>query len=387
MARLDPLGGYHTRRKARTTRAFLLAFGIALVLVVTRAAARRSGPRVLSRPQTASPSPAPLAPPGRSSGRAASPARAALRKRLPVAVGAVGTILAVSLSSPEATLAMFSGSQAGGVNSWAAGNVALGSVTSVQSCALSGVQPGTTTASASLATALTSGTTYTSLLVDSVSKAISSGDSLIIGQGNATQTVTASAAVATTSGPASIPVSAFTATTSIAAAGGMVIDITTPNTPCSFTFSTSSAGLGSYVAADIAVVGGSTGHANLWDGTANGLQVVVRDGAAPTHVFLVPVSTTACGSLSSEFTPPAGAGACGQVLNDLLDTGAVPASTSFTVYVDWALDGSVPASYAGGTAQVMVAFHSVQSGNNTLVCTSTATVGQPCTPGGSFSWS
>jgi len=305
---------------------------------------------------------------------------------LPVALGLVTVILALCVATPGVSLAKFSGLRGGSANQWSAGNVTLGSVTSVQSCALSGVQPGTTTASANLAQALTAGTAYSSLLVDSVSKAITSGDSLMIGLGNTTQTVTASAAVPATALPASIPVSSFTASTGISSIGAMVIDLTSPNSPCSFTFSTAAGTLNSYVAADIAIAGRSTGHGALWDGTSGGLQLVIRDGAVPSSGFSVPVTTTACGSLSSEFSPPTGATACGQILDDLLSASAVPASTTFTLYVNWALDASVGPTYAGATAQVMVAFHSVQSANNTRSCASSAVVGQPCVPAGGFLW-
>jgi hypothetical protein len=417
MARSGSLGAHRDRRRARGHRAFLLASACALVLrgaqplrvrglfrlgvhatvhllvlaTLGRLGRKRELPpegSVASNDPTASVTQHRAAGGGLGGPLVAAPSavRADLQRRLPLALGVVTVILALAVSTPGASLAKFSGNRPGSGNQWSGGNVALGSVTSVQSCALSSVQPGTTTASANLGQALTAGTTYTSLLVNSVSKAIASGDSLMIGQGNAVQTVTATGAVSVSSLPTSVPVNSFTASTGIPAAGGMVIDLNNPNTPCSFTFSTSAGTLSSYVAADIAVVGGSTGHSALWDGTSGGLQLAIRDGAAPSDAFNVPTSTTPCGSLNSEFIPATGAVACGQILDDLLSTSATPASSTFTLYVNWALDAAVAPSYAGGTAQVLVAFHSVQSGNNARSCSTTAAIGQPCLPSGSFLW-
>lgn len=73
-----------------------------------------------------------------------------------------------------------------------------------------------------LTTALISGTAYTSLAVQALTQPISSGESLLIGTGSTTQTVTASASAAV--GATSIPVNSFTANAAYAV--GSIVSFT-----------------------------------------------------------------------------------------------------------------------------------------------------------------
>lgn len=85
---------------------------------------------------------------------------------------------------------------------------------------------------ATLTTALVSGTAYTTIDVSALTVAISSGDSLVIGSGSTTQTITANAD--TTAGATSIPVASFTA--NAAYANGTVVSFvpSTSDIPVAF---------------------------------------------------------------------------------------------------------------------------------------------------------
>jgi predicted ribosomally synthesized peptide with SipW-like signal peptide len=99
----------------------------------------------------------------------------------------------------------------------------------------------------------------------------------------------------------------------------------------------------------------------------------------PTVSYTLPTTATACSAGA-----PSGS-ACYQLDNDLVSTSAVTSATvSFTVSVG--LPTSSTTGYQGGTAQIILTSHAVQSGN-TLTCTATPAAGSPCTPAGTFHWS
>ena len=183
------------------------------------------------------------------------------KRRLALTVGSMASILALLSLTTGLSLAVLSGTESSGSNTFTAGTVTLGtpgapSSYSQTGCTVTAPQPGGTTGVGMLRTALNAGTTYTSVLVDSISSpAPQHGDALLVGEGTNVQAMTVNTAPSASNGPSSISVNPFTPSSTIPA--GVVIDTTMPNAPCAFQISPASGT--AYVAVDIAIVSGTTG--------------------------------------------------------------------------------------------------------------------------------
>ena len=139
-----------------------------------------------------------------------------------------------------------------------------------------------------------------------------------------------------------------------------------------------------YVSADVLVVSGDATHSALWDGTGNGLQLSLSDGVQSD---VVPTSALGiCADVGSQFGTFPAALTCGEVNNVVLATTPVPSGTLYTLNLNWAMPTTSLNANQGGSAQIYVNFHAVQSGNNTLHCSPVATLGQSCVPAGTFGW-
>jgi hypothetical protein len=124
---------------------------------------------------------------------------------------------------------------------------------------------------------------------------------------------------------------------------------------------------------------GGTRLFNPADSSNNDVQITITS-SSPSVTYTVPSTATTCPSGA-----PSGS-ACYELDNELISTSPVTGAT-----VAFSVTASVPTSspngYQGGTAQVILTTHAVQSGGNTLSCTAVPAVGSPCTPSGSFKWS
>lgn len=136
-----------------------------------------------------------------------------------------------------------------------------------------------------------------------------------------------------------------------------------------------------YLAVDVAITNGGT---KLYDATATGLQLLVRDTAGATYVG----SGSAQGG--TKYTGQAG-GSFGQTLaspgtaaNLLVATSAKSNGFTDKFTVDYNL--AIPSSNTniGGSSTVTLTFHAVQAGNNALPGTCSA-AGVSCVTG--MSWS
>ena len=139
-----------------------------------------------------------------------------------------------------------------------------------------------------------------------------------------------------------------------------------------------------YVGADVLVVSGDATHTALWDGTVNGLQLSLDSGS---QIDAVPTSALAnCSVVGSQFGTFPAALTCGEVNNVVLTTTPMSNGTLYTLHLNWTMPTTSVNANQGGSAQIYVNFHAVQSGNNTLDCSSPATLGQSCVPAGTFGW-
>jgi hypothetical protein len=181
--------------------------------------------------------------------------------------------------------------------------------------------------------------------------------------------------------------------------------------PCTFKIANAST-VPSYAAVDVFIATGKAATVpqtygstatvtpkDLYDGTnTTGLTFTITDGSA--NSFTVPVgpgNAVSCAGLaatdpfkaaSTALSSPS-ADSCYVIKNLLLSTSAVPAATTTisTLSAAWSIPAAAGNAYQGADALLQFNAHSVQSGNNTLNCTTTATVGAACAPNGTFSWS
>lgn len=127
-----------------------------------------------------------------------------------------------------------------------------------------------------------------------------------------------------------------------------------------------------WLAVDVAV-----GNGGLYDGTANGLQLYLKDGTPTTYVNGTSYTQQGGGSA----TLPTNASAP----NLLVSTAAAPTNTTVNFTLDYLLPSTAGNSYQGLNTTVTLTFHAVQSGNNALPGACAA--GQQCNAGGGFAWS
>jgi hypothetical protein len=155
------------------------------------------------------------------------------------------------------------------------------------------------------------------------------------------------------------------------------------NTAAACTFTTSYPGPApAYLAVNVLVEAqAGTGGTRLYNpaDSANDLAITITS-TGPAVSYTVPSAVTTC---------PGGApsgSACYELDNELVSTAAVTSATvGFSVSVS--LPAGSATGYQGGSAQVILTTHAVQSANNTLSCTTAPAAGSPCTPSGSFTWS
>lgn len=150
---------------------------------------------------------------------------------------------------------------------------------------------------------------------------------------------------------------------------------------CSFTASYTGT-VAAYIAADVLIETqrASAGANFLYNPPDPGSLAVTITSSSPSVTYTVPTAVTPC---------PAGAPAgsvCYELDNELVSTAALAAAT-VTFVITMAIPVTSATAYQGGSAQIIVTAHAVQSKNNTLACTTTPAAGSPCAPSGSFSWS
>jgi len=134
-----------------------------------------------------------------------------------------------------------------------------------------------------------------------------------------------------------------------------------------------------WLAVDVAVSNGSTA---LYDGTATGLQLYLKDGSSTYLTSTAPTAGTTYKTAGGTATSLPAAG----ITDLLVSTTAATTNTAVSFSLDYALPIASGNPYQGGSATVTLTFHAVQSGNNPLPATCT-TAGTQCLPGSGFVWS
>jgi hypothetical protein len=134
-----------------------------------------------------------------------------------------------------------------------------------------------------------------------------------------------------------------------------------------------------WLGVDVAVTNGSTA---LYDDTATGLQLYLKDATPTTYL------TSTAPTAGTTFTSQAGTATSlptGSTPDLLVSTTAATTNTAVSFTLDYALPIASGNSYQGGSASVTLTFHAVQSGNNALPGTCAA--GHQCLAGSGFVWS
>ena len=134
-----------------------------------------------------------------------------------------------------------------------------------------------------------------------------------------------------------------------------------------------------WLAVDVAVSNGST---SLYDSTANGLQLYLKDASSTYLTSTAPTAGTTYKNQAGTATSLPAAG----ITDLLVSTTAATTGTAVSFSLDYALPIASGNTYQGGSATVTLTFHAVQSGNNPLPATCT-TAGAQCLPGSGFVWS
>ena len=177
----------------------------------------------------------------------------------------------------------------------------------------------------------------------------------------------------------------------------------TSMTPCSFKVTyTNTGSIPAYVALNVLIVthaGSGPGAVPLYNpGSPTppgpGLTFIVKDDDASSNSYDVPVTAVSndqcTGNAAGDLGEPAGS-VCYQATNELAAWGASNKVFEQNDTVTWTITPSFASindgSYQGATASITLAAQAVQQPANTIECTSTPTIGQSCTPTGSFSWS
>jgi hypothetical protein len=134
-----------------------------------------------------------------------------------------------------------------------------------------------------------------------------------------------------------------------------------------------------WLAVDVAVTNGST---SLYDGTATGLQLYMKDASSTYLTSTAPTAGTTYKTAGGTATALPAAG----ITDLLVSTTAATTNTAASFSLDYAVPIASGNTYQGGSATVTLTFHAVQSGNNPLPATCT-TAGAQCLPGSGFVWS
>jgi hypothetical protein len=143
------------------------------------------------------------------------------------------------------------------------------------------------------------------------------------------------------------------------------------DTPCTYNVKyTGSAS--AWLAVDVAVSNGGT---VLYDGSATGLQLYLKDGST-SYVNGTTFAQQGGGSAS---LPAA------TTSNLLVSTSPAANGTAVNFSLDYAMPAAAGNGYQSGSATVTLTFHAVQSANNPLP--SGCAAGQKCDAGSGFAWS
>ena len=134
-----------------------------------------------------------------------------------------------------------------------------------------------------------------------------------------------------------------------------------------------------WLAVDVAV---SNGSPTLYDGTATGLQLYLKDASSTYLTSTAPTAGTTYKTAAGTATTLPAAG----ITDLLVSTTAATTDTAASFSLDYALPIASGNTYQSGSATVTLTFHAVQSGNNPLPATCT-TAGTQCLPGSGFVWS
>ncbi len=134
-----------------------------------------------------------------------------------------------------------------------------------------------------------------------------------------------------------------------------------------------------WLAVDVAVSDGST---PLYDGTATGLQLYLKDASSTYLTSTAPTAGTTYKTAGGTATSLPATG----ITDLLVSTTAATAGTAVSFSLDYALPIATGNTYQDGSATVTLTFHAVQAGNNPLPATCT-TAGAQCLPGSGFIWS
>jgi len=133
-----------------------------------------------------------------------------------------------------------------------------------------------------------------------------------------------------------------------------------------------------YLAVDVAVSNGTT---SLYDGTATGLQLYLKDG---TTTYLTSTAPTA----GTTFTAQGGTATLlpiGTTANLLVSPTPAATGTAVSFTLNYAVPIASGNTYQGGSATVTLTFHAVQAGNNPV--TAACVAGQQCNATTTFLWS
>jgi spore coat-associated protein N len=149
-------------------------------------------------------------------------------------------------------------------------------------------------------------------------------------------------------------------------------------TPCTYNVKYTGS-VSAWLAVDVTIGNGSTA---LYDGTATGLQLYMKDGTPTTYL------TSTAPTAGTTFTKQGGTVQSlptGATSNLLVSTTAATTNTAVNFTLDYAVPVASGNSYQGGSATVTLTFHAVQSSNNALPAGCAA--GQQCNAGSGFAWS
>jgi hypothetical protein len=133
-----------------------------------------------------------------------------------------------------------------------------------------------------------------------------------------------------------------------------------------------------WLGVDVTVTNGSPA---LYDGTANGLQLYLKDGST---TYLTSTAPTA-GTTYKQQGGTSATLSAGTTSNLLVSTTAATQNTAVSFTLDYAVPSASGNTYQGGSATVTLTFHAVQSGNNALP--SGCAAGQQCNSTSTFVWS
>ena len=134
-----------------------------------------------------------------------------------------------------------------------------------------------------------------------------------------------------------------------------------------------------WMAVDVAVSNGTT---PLYDGTATGLQLYLKDGTPTTYL------TSTAPTAGTTFTAQGGTATSlptGTTANLLVSTTPATTGTAVSFTLNYAVPIATGNAYQGGSATVTLTFHAVQAGNNPLPGACVA--GQQCNATTTFLWS